>query len=566
MTLRLRYSVRSHVGKVRDGNEDSAYAGARLALVADGMGGHAAGEVASSAVVATLAQLDDDEAGADLLEVLAQAVEAANDHLRAMVDADSALDGMGTTLTVLLSSGSRLGLAHVGDSRAYLLRDGEFSQLTHDQTLVQRMVDEGRITLEQAETHPQRSLLTQALDGRAGVQPDLSVREARLGDRYLLCSDGLSGYVPVDAMAAAVAIPDADEAAETLVEHALRAGAPDNVTVVIADVVEDEAGLVDTPLVGGAAAEQLTVPTASPALVMPGGASLSPEERASRRAARQHSRTFPPPSSPPPGGAAAGPGDRPVDTGVFRRPGASSDAPADASGPALGPPPDFSDFTSSPATSPTLTDATPPAGLPPVVEPLPYASSGAERPRRRWFRRPVPLTVIGLVVLVAAGVGITLAVAANSWYVARDGANVALYHGIRTAPLGISLSSVEQQGTPLDDLRSSDQQLVRAGIIVDTRQEGVCTLARLRFHFESDRYEALRRTMPTASATPSASASATRSPTTTPRSSAAPSRGAGAVAGPSPSVSVRPSASPTPSPTPTLVVPSPSPLPASCPP
>ena len=564
MTLRLRYSVRSHVGKVRDGNEDSAYAGARLALVADGMGGHAAGEVASSAVVATLAQLDDDEAGADLLAVLAQAVEAANDHLRAMVDADSALDGMGTTLTVLLSSGSRLGLAHVGDSRAYLLRDGEFSQLTHDQTLVQRMVDEGRITLEQAETHPQRSLLTQALDGRAGVQPDLSVREARLGDRYLLCSDGLSGYVPVDAMAAAVAIPDADEAAETLVDHALRAGAPDNVTVVVADVVEDEAGLVDTPLVAGAAAEQLAVPTASPAVVMPGGASLSPEERASRRAARQHSRTFPPPSTP----AAAGGSDRPVDTGVFGRPGASSEA---SGGPALGPPPDFSDFTGSPPSSPTLTDATPPAGLPPVVEPPPDPGSGAGRPRRRWLRRPVPLAVLGLVVLVVAGVGITLAVAANSWYVARDGANVALYHGIRSAPLGISLSSVEERGTPLDDLRSSDQQLVQAGIVVDTKQEGVCTLARLRFHFESDRYEALRRTMPTATVTPTA-APTTAPPTTrpstprTPAASAAPSRGAGAAAGPGASASVRPSASPTPSPTPTLVVPSPSPLPASCPP
>ena len=116
-----------------------------------------------------LAQLDEDEAGLDLLEVLAAAVQAANDHLRAMVDANSSLDGMGTTLTAMLSSGTRLGLAHVGDSRAYLLRDGEFSQLTHDQTLVQRMVDEGRITPEQAETHPQRSLLTQALDGRAGV-------------------------------------------------------------------------------------------------------------------------------------------------------------------------------------------------------------------------------------------------------------------------------------------------------------------------------------------------------------------------------------------------------------
>ncbi len=130
------------------------------------MGGHAAGEVASAAVVATLAQLDEDEAGLDLLEVLASAVQAANDHLRAMVDSNAALDGMGTTLTVMLSSGTRLGLAHVGDSRAYLLRDGEFSQLTHDQTLVQRMVDEGRISPEQAETHP-AALAVDAGTGRA---------------------------------------------------------------------------------------------------------------------------------------------------------------------------------------------------------------------------------------------------------------------------------------------------------------------------------------------------------------------------------------------------------------
>src|SRR6195952_2891927 len=128
MTLRLRYSVRSHVGKVREGHEDAPSAGSRLALVADGMGGHAAGEVASAAVVATLAQLDEDEAGLDLLEVLSAAVQAAHDHLRARAAADSALDGMGPTLTAMPSSGTRLGLAHVGDSRAYLLRDGEFSQ------------------------------------------------------------------------------------------------------------------------------------------------------------------------------------------------------------------------------------------------------------------------------------------------------------------------------------------------------------------------------------------------------------------------------------------------------
>ncbi len=452
MTLRLRYSVRSHVGKVRDGNEDSAYAGSRLALVADGMGGHAAGEVASSAVVATMAQLDDDEAGLDLLEVLAAAVQAANDHLRAMVDANSALDGMGTTLTAMLSSGTRLGLAHVGDSRAYLLRDGEFSQLTHDQTLVQRMVDEGRITLEQAERHPQRSLLTQALDGRAGVEPDLSVREARRGDRYLLCSDGLSGYVSHDLMGETLDIPDPDQAAERLIALALEAGAPDNVTVVIADVVDDEAGLPDTPVVGGAAAEQAAVPSAANAVVLPGGASLTPDERAAKRDAGHRRPAAPPPEDEP---AEAGPTDAPaVTTGVFRRPDLSGEAAA-----------------------PDDLRATPPAGMPPIVdEPI------HRRPRRRWYRRPIPLALTALVVIVAGAVVITAVIVSNSWYVARDGESTALFHGIQSAPLGVHLSSVDQRGIGVSKLTPVDQAKVRDGIVADSRADGVCILERLRFN------------------------------------------------------------------------------------
>ena len=195
MTLALRFAAVSHVGLLREGNEDSVYAGPQVLAVADGMGGHAAGEVASAVAIAALRHLDSDVPGSDLLDVLRASAESANEHLRDMVAGDPTLEGMGTTLTALLFAGSRIGLLHIGDSRAYLLRDGRIGQITHDHTLVQRLVDEGRISEQEAGSHPQRSLITRALDGREGIEPDLSVREARPGDRYLLCTDGLTGPV-----------------------------------------------------------------------------------------------------------------------------------------------------------------------------------------------------------------------------------------------------------------------------------------------------------------------------------------------------------------------------------
>jgi protein phosphatase len=257
MTLQVRYAVRSHTGLLRTSNEDSAYAGPRLLAVADGMGGHAAGEVASAVAIAALASLDADVPGHDLLSALRERAGHANAELRAMTERDPSLAGMGTTLVALLFDRGRLGLLHVGDSRCYLLRDEVLSQITHDHTLVQALVDEGRITEEAAHTHPQRSVITNVLDGRDGdVQPDLSVREARAGDRYLLCSDGLTGPVSSsETLREALLLPDRQEACDRLVQLALRGGGPDNVTVVVADVVDDgEPDLL--PVVAGAAAEQ----------------------------------------------------------------------------------------------------------------------------------------------------------------------------------------------------------------------------------------------------------------------------------------------------------------------
>jgi serine/threonine protein phosphatase PrpC len=264
MTLLLRFAARSHVGLLRDGNEDSVYAGPRVLAVADGMGGHAAGEVASAAAIAAIASLDDDEPDADLLAALEERARQANDHLRAMVGGDAGLEGMGTTLTALLFAGTRLGLLHIGDSRCYLLRDGSLNQITHDHTLVQQLVDEGRISEDEASTHPQRSLITRALDGRDSVELDLSVREARGGDRYLLCTDGLTGPVGNETVHEALQIDDAQEACDRLVQLALRGGGPDNVTVVVADVVDDRdvgaAAAATTPVVAGAAAESPQAP------------------------------------------------------------------------------------------------------------------------------------------------------------------------------------------------------------------------------------------------------------------------------------------------------------------
>lgn len=254
MALALRYAASSDIGLIRKSNQDSAYAGPRLLVVADGMGGHVGGDVASSVAVAQLSPLDEDPPGSDLLDRLAGAVSDANYTLREMVQGDPALEGMGTTLTALLRAGSKLGLAHVGDSRCYLLRGGELTQITRDHTFVQGLVDDGRITAEQADHHPQRSLLLRALDGRTEVEVDLSVREAREGDRYLLCSDGLSGVVSEETITEALGQGTPEQAVATLVELALRGGGPDNVTAVVADVVDIEAAPSDIPTVVGAAA------------------------------------------------------------------------------------------------------------------------------------------------------------------------------------------------------------------------------------------------------------------------------------------------------------------------
>jgi len=269
VTIALRYAARSDVGLVRANNQDSGFAGPHLLMVADGMGGHAGGDVASSIAVATMAPLDEEAHGPDqALSELDRALHEAQSALLARAKEEPKLKGMGTTVTALMRAGNKLVMAHIGDSRAYLLRGGELVQITSDHTFVEYLVQTGRITPEEADVHPQRSVVMRVLgDHDVEIVPDLSVREARAGDRWLLCSDGLSGVVSGDTLKEALdTIADVDECADRLIQLALRGGAHDNVTLIVADVVDldtlpDGAGPSTARIVVGSAATIRTPPT-----------------------------------------------------------------------------------------------------------------------------------------------------------------------------------------------------------------------------------------------------------------------------------------------------------------
>lgn len=236
--LGIRYAALTDTGLVRDSNQDAAYAGSRLLAVADGFGSH--GAPASSAAIEALKNLDTDTLpAADLLNILDDAIGQANQAVREIAEAAPSPHEVGTTLTAMLWTGSQLALVHIGDSRAYLLRGGELFQITHDHTFVQSMVDEGRITPEEATTHPQRSLLLRALAGGADATPEVHLQEVQVEDRYLLCSDGLSAVLPTDKIHQVVStVANPEPAVRELIAAANHSGGPDNVSCVVADVIK----------------------------------------------------------------------------------------------------------------------------------------------------------------------------------------------------------------------------------------------------------------------------------------------------------------------------------------
>ena len=274
MKLALDFVAASDRGLVRGNNEDSAYAGPHLLVLADGMGGHAAGEVASQLMVEHLEHLDRDPEEADMLALLGAAAEDANASIAESVAQHPEQAGMGTTLTATMFNGREFGLVHVGDSRGYLLRDGKLTQLTVDDTFVQSLVDDGKLAPEDVSTHPQKSLILKAYTGRE-VEPHLELIEAKPGDRILLCSDGLSDPVTRETIQVALGDGTPEMAAQRLIELALRSGGPDNVTVVVAEVVE---------AADGAAAPATRAAVKAGALV-PAGEDSHPDSSASRAAA-----------------------------------------------------------------------------------------------------------------------------------------------------------------------------------------------------------------------------------------------------------------------------------------
>jgi PPM family protein phosphatase len=254
MTLQLRYVAHSEIGLIRKNNQDSGYASPHLLVVADGMGGAAAGDLASAVAIDSMRKIQDPRQGEQMLEVLAGAIHEANDKIAELVESDVSLEGMGTTVTGAMFDGVELGLAHIGDSRAYLYRDGHLERLTHDHTWVQSLVDEGKISESEAIMHPHRSLLLKVLNGQPTNDPDLMMVPVQAGDRLMFCSDGVCGLIDDDVIEAGLQLPELNDALQRLVIESLHEGGIDNITVIVADVVDSDGS--DDVMVLGAASEQ----------------------------------------------------------------------------------------------------------------------------------------------------------------------------------------------------------------------------------------------------------------------------------------------------------------------
>jgi PPM family protein phosphatase len=296
--MKISVGAKTDVGLVREGNEDSYLIEEPVFVVADGMGGHLAGDVASSIAVDVIARrAQDTDLGVE--DALRAAVRDANAAIWERSQGDPQLRGMGTTCTLLIVVDSEARFAHVGDSRAYLFRDGELSQLTEDHTLVGRMVREGRLTAEEAEHHPQRSIITRALGVDSDVDVDMFSQQLIEGDRLLICSDGLTSMAGVDAIAETLSSEsDPQRAAESLVRLAIEHGGEDNVTVVVLDVDGGGAGARDsTDRVPAAAppppAPAVEDPASSPEdTVAPPEAARVPTEPPSRAIERSRRRRW----------------------------------------------------------------------------------------------------------------------------------------------------------------------------------------------------------------------------------------------------------------------------------
>ena len=273
MTIRLCYSAHSETGPVRKNNQDSCYASPSMLIVADGMGGAAAGDLASAVVIKEMRASDTGQTGDDMLAALKGAVNRATDAIADLIDTDPDLDGMGSTATGVVFDGSRLGVVNIGDSRTYVFRDGTLRRLTHDHSWVQSLVDEGRITEEESLVHPHRSLILRVINGQPQHTPDLHVDDLQEGDRLLICSDGLCGLVTDAAIERNMDGPR-DEVMKNLIEIAYEQGGLDNITIILADAVDepDDEPLPRPIILGAAEHLDLDAPLDTLAIALPSDA------------------------------------------------------------------------------------------------------------------------------------------------------------------------------------------------------------------------------------------------------------------------------------------------------
>jgi PPM family protein phosphatase len=423
MNFALRYAVRSDVGLLREGNEDSAYAGPHLLAVADGMGGYEAGEVASACVIQSIAPLDQSPMPeSHLIDAISDAVTTAKQNLHGIVEADPAVGSMGTTLTAMLWSGDTAAICHIGDSRAYLLRAGDLYQITRDHTFVQALIDQGRIRPEEAATHPQRSLLLRALDGRTDADPDLSLLTAELGDRFLLCSDGLPVAVSDEAILDALAeFGEPAQAVLELIELAIAGGGPDNITCIVADVIDTDLGqsaATRSPVLAGAVASVTSDDTKA--------FSLTPTD---------HDAGMTKVGATPGGTGGWSPDRADITALAANQQPMTQQSMGGGTGPAA-----------RPATEPGMgPGGTRPGRIPTSIRPPDEdedEDAGYRRPRRRGV--PIVGLLLALFVIIVAGGLVTgYLVVRTQYYVGEttDG-KVAIFRGINDKVLGFKLYSV----------------------------------------------------------------------------------------------------------------------------
>ncbi|RKR20105.1 PP2C family protein-serine/threonine phosphatase [Arthrobacter oryzae] len=568
--LIMRYAARSDVGRVRAKNDDSAYVGRYLAVVADGMGGHAGGDVASAATVLDMIHLDHEDYNGDAGTVLADEIQTANSLLSELVHINPKLAGMGTTVTALLLAEGKLHFAHIGDSRAYRLRKGEFEQVSVDHTFVQRLIDEGRLRPEEAETHPHKNVLMRVLgDVDASPELDLDTLDVQAGERWLLCSDGLN-YVAGHVVERTVReTKDLNECADRLIELTLEAGAPDNVTVVVLDIGEQmpddvRTAAVDVVQAPAAPAAGTSAPAGPLTGGLAGAAASSGEPALAADAGITGAATGRPAASPAPGPA----GDR-TETDEA----AGTKEPEPTTDPHLGEhlsaevlreelstrPHELVGAAASAAESGSIPSIAGRTVARRAATVLTHKSDqdreDAEelRPVRRPRRWLTVSIAAAIVALLAAGLWLGYAWTQTRYYIGEHDQHVAIFNGVSQRLGPIQLSTLEAvTDIKMSDLPEFSQQRVRQTVPARDLYDAQRIVKNLERTGTTAPADECLTPSPTATAgatasvhatpSPTAKAGATASarPTPTPHSTA--SQGATAAPG---------AANPTPSPTPT---------------